>query len=150
MKSISWKQVIVYLLVLAVAYFLFSLADGSNPFTSSLFTSSDSQQNSQTNANSQSQTSFSSGNISINNLPPEGRATLQLIKNGGPFPYSKDGTVFSNYEGLLPKKPNGYYREYTVITPGSPDRGARRIVAGENKDYYYTSDHYSSFKLIQE
>lgn len=144
MKSISWKQVIVYLLVLAVAYFLFSLADGSNPFTSPIFTSSDSQQN------SQSQTSFSSGDISINDLPLEGRTTLQLIKNGGPFPYSKDGTVFSNYEGLLPKKANGYYREYTVITPGSPDRGARRIVAGENKDYYYTSDHYSSFKLIRD
>ena len=150
MKSISWKQVILYLLVLAVAYFLFSLAEGSNPFTSPIFTSSDSPQNKQTNTNSQPQTSVSSGVISVNDLPPEGRTTLQLIKSGGPFPYSKDGTVFSNYEGLLPKKPNGYYHEYTVITPGSPDRGARRIVAGENKDYYYTSDHYRSFKLIQE
>jgi ribonuclease T1 len=95
-------------------------------------------------------TPLSSNTISIADLPPEGRTALQLIKNGGPFPYSKDGAVFSNYEGLLPHKPSGYYHEYTVVTPGSPDRGARRIIAGGNGEYYYTDDHYSSFKLVRE
>jgi ribonuclease T1 len=88
--------------------------------------------------------------VRISDLPSEARSTLKLIKSGGPFPYSKDGAVFGNYEGLLPAKPKGYYHEYTVVTPGSQDRGARRIVAGSGGEYYYTGDHYSSFKLIQE
>lgn len=77
------------------------------------------------------------------------QATLALIDSGGPFPYTKDGTVFSNREGRLPKKPSGYYLEYTVETPGSPDRGARRIVAGQDGETYYTSDHYDSFVRIR-
>jgi ribonuclease T1 len=81
-------------------------------------------------------------------LPKEGRVTLRLIRAGGPFPFAKDGSVFQNREGLLPKKPRGYYREYTVITPGENDRGARRIVAGENGEQYYTEDHYNSFKRV--
>ncbi len=88
--------------------------------------------------------------ISVNSLPPEARETLQLIKSGGPFPYKQDNTVFSNYEGLLPKQSSGYYREYTVVTPGASNRGARRIVAGKAGEYYYTSDHYASFKRIVE
>ena len=91
-----------------------------------------------------------SGGVSLSSLPEQARDTLKLIKQGGPFPYSKDDTVFSNYEGLLPAKPTGYYHEYTVITPGSPDRGARRIVAGAPGEYYYTADHYRSFKRILE
>lgn len=84
-------------------------------------------------------------------LPPEAIATLQAIEAGGPFPYDRDGTVFQNREGLLPQRPRGYYREYTVETPGSRDRGARRIVAGGDPPevYYYTDDHYRSFRLIQ-
>lgn len=77
------------------------------------------------------------------------QATLALIDSGGPFPYAKDGTVFSNRERRLPKMPSGYYREYTVITPGSPDRGARRIVAGQDGATYYTNDHYNSFDRIR-
>jgi ribonuclease T1 len=88
--------------------------------------------------------------INIDALPPEAVTTLNMIKSGGPFPYTKDGSVFNNYEGLLPKKPSGYYHEYTVETPGSSDRGARRIVSGGNGEYYYTDDHYASFKLIEE
>jgi ribonuclease T1 len=88
--------------------------------------------------------------ISIGSLPREAIDTLQLIKNGGPFPFRQDGATFHNFEGLLPEKPDGYYREYTVITPGSSDRGARRIVSGKNGEYYYTEDHYASFKLILE
>jgi ribonuclease T1 len=90
------------------------------------------------------------GEVRLNDLPPEAGTTLQLIKSGGPFPYLKDGAIFNNYEGLLPRQSAGYYHEYTVITPGSPDRGARRIIAGANNKYYYTDDHYVSFKLIVE
>ena len=97
----------------------------------------------------QSQTG-NSGTISINDLPLEARHALQLIENGGPFPYRQDGSTFSNREGLLPQKPNGYYHEYTVYTPGSTDRGARRIIAGQGGEYYYTDDHYASFRRILE
>jgi ribonuclease T1 len=84
-------------------------------------------------------------------LPPEASATLQAIATGGPFAYDRDGTVFQNREGLLPQRPRGYYREYTVETPGSRDRGARRIVAGGDPPevYYYTEDHYRSFRRIE-
>ena len=84
-------------------------------------------------------------------LPPEALATLALIQRGGPFPYRKDGTTFQNRERLLPAKPRGYYREYTVPTPGARDRAARRIVAGGNPPevFYYTADHYSSFRQIE-
>ena len=88
--------------------------------------------------------------IHVSQLPPEARATLALIKRGGPFPYAKDGTLFHNRERLLPQRPRGYYREYTVPTPGLAHRGARRIVAGRDGDYWYTPDHYRSFKRIRE
>lgn len=91
-----------------------------------------------------------SGEIALAHLPPEGRQTLLLIKQDGPFPYSKDGVTFGNREGLLPGQPRGYYREYTVPTPGIAHRGARRIVAGRGGDYWYTADHYRSFRRIRE
>jgi ribonuclease T1 len=78
----------------------------------------------------------------------EVRATLDRIAAGGPFPYRKDGTVFRNREGRLPRRPSGYYREYTVKTPGEDDRGARRIVQGRDGDTWYTRDHYDSFVEI--
>lgn len=83
-------------------------------------------------------------------LPAEALATLELIDEGGPFPYRKDGSVFGNREGQLPDAARGYYREYTVPTPGSPDRGARRIVTGGTPPtfWYYTDDHYRSFRPI--
>ena len=83
-------------------------------------------------------------------LPPEAIETLALIQRGGPFPYRKDGTTFQNRERLLPARPRGYYREYTVPTPGSRDRGARRIVSGGEPPevFYYTADHYRSFREI--
>ena len=92
---------------------------------------------------------FSNG-VSFKQLPAEARQTLAHIKAGGPFPYAQDGSVFGNREGLLPKRSRGYYREYTVKTPGARDRGARRIVAGMPGEYYYTDDHYRSFKRIIE
>lgn len=88
--------------------------------------------------------------VSLAQLPPQAAHTLELIKRGGPFPYPRDGIVFRNREGRLPPRPSGYYREYTVPTPGSKDRGARRIVAGANLEYYYTEDHYRSFRRIRE
>lgn len=96
--------------------------------------------------------------ISAADLPTEARETLALIKKGGPFAYRQDGTVFGNREKLLPTRERGYYREYTVSTPGARDRGARRIVAGGTAsreanspgDYWYTDDHYKSFRRIRE
>lgn len=81
-------------------------------------------------------------------LPPEAIDTLALIASDGPFPFSKDGAVFQNREQLLPRKSSGYYHEFTVITPGENDRGARRIVAGDGGELYYTDDHYASFSRI--
>lgn len=88
--------------------------------------------------------------IAAADLPREARDTLRLIKRGGPFPYSKDGSAFSNRERLLPLRSRGYYREYTVPAPGARDRGARRIIAGSSGEYYYTDDHYASFRRIRE
>lgn len=88
--------------------------------------------------------------ISIAELPPEGRATLHLIKQGGPFPYVRDGMAFGNFEQQLPKKPRGYYHEYTVQTLGAHDRGARRIVCGPLPECYYSGDHYRTFSYIRE
>ena len=83
-------------------------------------------------------------------LPAEGRRTLALIRQGGPYPYTRDGVTFGNFERILPRKASGYYKEYTVPTPGESDRGARRIVAGQAGDKYYTADHYETFKFIAE
>lgn len=83
-------------------------------------------------------------------LPREGRKTLALIHDGGPFPYDRDGTTFQNRERILPSQPRGYYAEYTVRTPGERDRGARRLVVGDDGDVYYTDDHYDSFRQVEE
>lgn len=89
------------------------------------------------------------GDICYSDLPSQAHDTLELIENGGPFPYPQDGTVFQNREGILPAHSTGYYHEYTVKTPGSPTRGARRIVTGDSpQEDYYTADHYASFDLV--
>ena len=99
------------------------------------------------------ETAFAGATVALAELPAEALQTLRLILAGGPFPYRKDGSVFGNRERALPAHPRGYYHEYTVRTPGSRDRGARRIVCGgrqpaQPKTCYYTSDHYASFKRI--
>ncbi|KAF1044080.1 ribonuclease [Xylophilus sp.] len=90
--------------------------------------------------------------IAVAELPPQGRTTYALIRQGGPFPFDTDGVVFGNRERILPRQPRGYYREYTVRTPGSRDRGARRIVCGGAPTVpdacYYSGDHYASFRQI--
>lgn len=88
--------------------------------------------------------------VPLATLPPEAAKTLALVKSGGPFPYDRDGASFGNRERLLPAQKRGYYREYTVPTPGAKNRGARRIVAGVPGEYYYTADHYRSFRRIRE
>ncbi|MBE0616066.1 MAG: ribonuclease [Burkholderiales bacterium] len=98
------------------------------------------------------------GDVPVSALPAEARTTLARIKAGGPFTYAKDGSVFGNREKLLPARSRGYYREYTVNTPGARGRGARRIVAGSGAsgdvrssgEYYYSDDHYNSFRRIHE
>lgn len=92
--------------------------------------------------------------IAVDQLPQEAQNTLTLIKQGGPFPYAKDGVVFGNYEGVLPRQRRGYYHEFTVPTPRVRHRGARRIVVGgdplSSTEYYYTANHYQTFRRIQE
>ena len=88
--------------------------------------------------------------VAASELPSQARDTIALIRKGGPHPYERDGIVFGNFEKRLPLKERGYYREYTVRTPGSNDRGARRIVAGRGGELYYTDDHYGSFRRIKE
>ena len=88
--------------------------------------------------------------VAVAELPGEARQTIALIRKGGPFPYERDGVVFGNFEKQLPVQARGYYREYTVRTPGAGNRGARRIVAGKAGELYYTDDHYQSFRRIRE
>ena len=97
------------------------------------------------------------GVVSLADLPSEAQQTLRLIQRGGPFPFPhKDGSIFGNFENHLPPQARGYYREYTVPTPGQRDRGARRLIAGSGRradiptsgDYYYTADHYRNFQRI--
>ena len=90
------------------------------------------------------------GEIRLDALPPEVSHTVGLIRSGGPFPFAKDGSVFANREHRLPRRYRGYYREYTVALPGTRERGARRIVAGQGGELYYTRDHYRSFLRIRE
>ena len=102
---------------------------------------------------------LAASDINLVALPKEGRATHALILKGGPYPYPKDGVTFGNFEGSLPKKQRGYYREFTVPTPGAKNRGARRIVCGaESREWrnnapaacWYTGDHYQTFQKIKE
>ena len=87
--------------------------------------------------------------VALSSLPPQAADTVRLIEKGGPFPYpSNDGVVFHNNEHLLPSEPDGYYHEFTVPTPGSQTRGARRMITGRDGQYYYTGDHYETFVAV--
>ncbi|MFE9121166.1 ribonuclease domain-containing protein [Streptomyces sp. NPDC007172] len=100
-------------------------------------------------ADASSQSVTSVGSVCYSALPSQAHDTLHLIDQGGPFPYSQDGVVFQNREGVLPQQSSGYYHEYTVITPGAPTRGTRRIITGEkSQEDYYTADHYATFRLV--
>jgi ribonuclease T1 len=86
--------------------------------------------------------------IAVKDLPPEAREALRLIEKGGPYPFDRDGIVFGNFEKRLPIKERGYYREFTVVTPGIRHRGARRIITGQAGEKYYSDDHYKTFKRV--
>jgi ribonuclease T1 len=88
--------------------------------------------------------------VNVTDLPKEARQTIVLIKKGGPYPYKKDGSIFGNFERRLPLHERGYYKEFTVPSPGSRDRGARRIILGKAGELYYTDDHYESFRRVRE
>jgi ribonuclease T1 len=88
------------------------------------------------------------GSVTLRELPAEAQKTAALIQRGGPFPYRRDGIIFSNRERRLPPQPRGYYHEYTVVTPGATTRGARRIITGQLPEMYYTDDHYRTFRRI--
>jgi len=88
--------------------------------------------------------------IPVAQLPKEAQETLALIRKGGPYPYAKDGVVFGNREARLPKQKRGYYHEFTVKTPGERTRGGRRIVSGKSGEFWYTDDHYATFRRIRE
>lgn len=96
-----------------------------------------------------SPTATSVAAVPLSQLPPQAARTVHLIERGGPFPYpDNDGVVFHNFEHRLPSEPDGYYHEYTVPTPNSPDRGARRIIAGADGEFWYTGDHYETFERV--
>jgi guanyl-specific ribonuclease Sa len=87
--------------------------------------------------------------VALSSLPAQAAETVRLIRRGGPFPFPRnDGVVFHNFEHRLPAEPDGYYHEYTVPTPGSPDRGARRIITGAHGQFWYTGDHYETFERV--
>ena len=88
--------------------------------------------------------------VAISALPPEAQQTLSLIRTGGPYPFKRDGITFQNREQRLPSQAKGYYREFTVPTPGLNHRGAKRIIAGRSGEFYYTADHYRSFVRIRQ
>lgn len=91
---------------------------------------------------------FRLGSVPLRALPPQAQQTIRLIQRGGPYPYSRDGIVFSNREGRLPRQARGYYHEFTVPTPGERTRGARRIISGQTDELYYTDDHYRTFRRV--
>lgn len=129
----------------AVAQVL-ATADQASALATPLSTRANNPTRAPTNVRSKPKNNFPT--IARAELPKQAQQTLSLIARGGPFPYRQDGQVFQNREGILPKKNKGYYHEYTVETPGSEDRGARRIVTGDDGEMYYTDDHYDSFKLV--
>ncbi|HUQ28380.1 MAG TPA: ribonuclease domain-containing protein [Usitatibacter sp.] len=95
-------------------------------------------------------TAHDASDVAYAALPSEAKLTIALIRKGGPFPYAKDGAIFGNRERHLPAQQRGYYREYTVKTPGERTRGARRIIWGRGGEFYYTDDHYNHLRRVRE
>lgn len=143
-RQVRWAiQLVLGLLVVLGALWLVDGGDGGS--------GSGGQGSSATATEGEDGTPSSSlDSVAESELPEEGQETLDLIRSDGPFPYDRDGVTFENRERILPSQDSGYYREYTVPTPGSDDRGARRIVGGDDGDRYYTEDHYESFRQIEE
>jgi ribonuclease T1 len=102
----------------------------------------------QTRPLSTAPSSVAPGSIAYGDLPTQAQHTIQLIQAGGPYPYSRDGVVFENRAGTLPRHKSGYYHEFTVVTPKASTRGTRRIITGQQGEMYYTDDHYATFRLV--
>lgn len=137
------------LVVLALVLVTWLISHGSSPAGTA---TSGTRSSTPATAGPAPQASPSSGLATIpeSKLPTQAKDTLALIRSDGPFPYRADGATFQNREGILPAQPRGYYREYTVRTPGSADRGPRRLIAGAGHDIYWTTDHYASFRQVLE
>jgi ribonuclease T1 len=144
-RHYTWAQVIGPLVVLvALVVVGIGLAvRGSGGDSASKSSSRSTSQRTSTTRNPEIVT------VDVSDLPAQARTTLRLISNRGPFPFRQDGVVFSNRERRLPRQERGYYHEYTVQTPGSRDRGARRIITGRSGQKWYTADHYRSFVRIR-
>lgn len=145
-------QRVLWLLALLAVACLWWWAESSTSDSSDTPSSTQSSSPSSTGSTTGNPSSDSSNDrqADTDGLPPEVDETLELVDQGGPFPYDRDGVTFENREGLLPDRQRGYYREYTVPTPGEDDRGARRLVVGEAGEVYYTADHYQSFTQIRD
>lgn len=153
--STALRRVLVPLVVLAVAVIGFLATRGGGPADDGARPASSVAAPTAARTSPRTATAITSNpsglaEIRESQLPSQARDTLALIARGGPYPYDRDGVVYSNFERILPLKASGYYHEYTVATPGSSDRGARRIVAGQQGEKYYTDDHYASFRFILE
>jgi ribonuclease T1 len=136
---------LVALIVLLVIGYTVSAIRHETPRTS---TSASAASDASASPSGQGAGSATGTEVPLSSLPPQAAATVALIREGGPFPYRQDGVVFANLERHLPIEPRGYYHEFTVPTPGSPDRGARRIITGRDGEFYYTADHYESFRRV--
>ena len=144
-RHYTWPQVIVpavALVALLIVGLVLASRDSGTSTTSKSSTRSTSQR-------SQTARGREIVGVDVSDLPAQARTTLRLISSRGPFPYRQDGVVFANRERRLPRQERGYYHEYTVETPGSRDRGARRIVTGRSGQKWYTADHYRSFVRIR-
>ena len=137
---------VAVVLLLAYTY----LQSGGAPPTAAPTTTPAATARASTSTTSQPSSGDGLTRVRLADLPVQARRTVALIDAGGPFPYAKDGATFNNFEGVLPKKSRGYYREYTVKTPGERDRGSRRIVTGDrDRQFFYTGDHYATFVRIR-
>jgi ribonuclease T1 len=148
LRRVRWPllALVALIVLLVIGYAVSAVHHGSPRSPTSASTAS---HGSATSGRGAGPASTGSGvEIPLSSLPPQASATVAFILHGGPFPYRQDGVVFANAERHLPIEARGYYHEFTVLTPGSTDRGARRIITGLDGEFYYTADHYESFRRV--
>ena len=148
----SWRRrplvaLAALILLLIVGYTVRAVEDHNSPSSGGPVSTSQPAGPTAT-ANVRTSVSPTGAGVALSSLPKQAANTITLIRKGGPYPYRQDGVVYDNLERQLPIQPPGYYHEYTVDTPGSPDRGARRIVTGRDGQFYYTANHYQSFVRV--
>ncbi len=147
---IAWLVAAVLAIAVVVLAFLLVRDRGSTSITAGGSSSTTATAASTTGGSGATDSQTGLRWVELAALPSQAQATVALIRRGGPYPYRKDGATFGNREGVLPSKSRGYYREYTVQTPGSSDRGARRVVTGDgDREFFYTDDHYRTFRRVR-